>query len=557
MSFGNYIRIYIFNLNVDFDYISQEAPDIITNTEWNSIYEPTDGNPTKIPSFNDLPQFYVNKYESFSSGNIYTLNESDYELYNQTLFQLVNSAYGIEEEQQYFFEYVHTNPGPNFRNRPFCHSATWQEQFNGNSSKNYVSVKSAFGNENINSVYLVSVEPEYIELNINNLTPLQFTFTRIVNIGNFEPGTYDMYLYDITGSILLHTLPSYTLSESSSVLNIPNDFTFPILYDVYIVRLDVLLSNDERVVYTYVSNHINITLPDGVISPSTVNVDVTNNFTVTPANPGSVYPPGEYVFTFTDIDNNIITKNVTLSESSEFFVINIDSVLFNVADINYNVEALYKFTYDSVEKCVEFSVTPDVSVECFMRGTKILCFDEYDQLEKYVNIENIKKGMLVKTYHQDHHKYTPVKYNVTKTIYNKCNLPNELYKLYVYKKDDYPELIDELVLTGGHPILTSELSIKQISSQQKYWGDIPMIYDKFRLLTAINEKAYVYCGKGYYQLYDLILESMDGDENFGIYANGILTESMSINYFTMRSSMKIIKDNDYTENNISDFHQSM
>jgi hypothetical protein len=82
----------------------------------------------------------------------------------------------------------------------------------------------------------------------------------------------------------------------------------------------------------------------------------------------------------------------------------------------------------------------------FKEGTGILIYDPDTQEDKYVPIESLKKGILVKTYL---HGYRRIQYihhnrfiNDSKTI-NKC--------MYIMKKTK--DMPDDLIVTGGHSVL--------------------------------------------------------------------------------------------------------
>jgi hypothetical protein len=176
------------------------------------------------------------------------------------------------------------------------------------------------------------------------------------------------------------------------------------------------------------------------------------------------------------------------------------------------------------------------NVSCFLRGTKICCIDSKG-CDVYIPIEEIRSGDLVKTYK---HQNVRVKY-IVKTIMTSIDsdfrIKDRMYKL---SKEKYPELFEDLYITGGHPILVEHLTDDQHSSTIHVWNDTLRVEDKYRLLTFLNENAEIIRDHNkLYEIYDIILESDDTYKNYGIYANGLLTESMEENHFLNFSNMEI------------------
>lgn len=176
--------------------------------------------------------------------------------------------------------------------------------------------------------------------------------------------------------------------------------------------------------------------------------------------------------------------------------------------------------------------TINATYTCFKEGTKILTD------KGYIPIENLKIDDLVLTY-----KY---EYKAIKIIGNsKINHPaiqNNRIKnqLYVYKKEKNPELIEDLVITGGHSILLDRLSDNDFFKNNPMFGkEIYMIDNKYRLLSCIDENADVFEEPGIYNIYHLSLESEDENQAYGIYANGLLLESCSAEFLKKESKMDL------------------
>ena len=170
-------------------------------------------------------------------------------------------------------------------------------------------------------------------------------------------------------------------------------------------------------------------------------------------------------------------------------------------------------------------------IPCFNENTKILTNNGYKL------IQDLKIGDMVKTLLND---YKPIVIIGKQTIEHfayKERIKDQLYK---YSKNDYAEIFEDLILTGGHSILVDKLTEKQQNKTKEYWNNLLKTDNKYRLLSVIDEKSHVYEISGIYTVYHLALESDDCSINYGIYANGILVESCPIEYLKQKSNMELI-----------------
>ena len=168
-------------------------------------------------------------------------------------------------------------------------------------------------------------------------------------------------------------------------------------------------------------------------------------------------------------------------------------------------------------------------ITCFCKGTEVLCLDDEDN-EMYVKIENLKIHTLVKTY-DDLPKRIKSIYHMTykndKTYHQICKLSN------------YENQTKDLYLTGGHSILVDELTETEIRKTSNYWQELHKIKDKFLLLSCVNDNSFKMDNDDEYEIYHIVLENDDEYGQYGIYTNGILTESMSINCYMDTSKNKL------------------
>ena len=172
----------------------------------------------------------------------------------------------------------------------------------------------------------------------------------------------------------------------------------------------------------------------------------------------------------------------------------------------------------------------DSGLVCFREGTKILTD------KGYIVIENLKKGDLVKTLK---HGYKPIDAIAKKEFYNPA-LKDDRIKDQLYKcsQEEYPEVFEDLFITGGHAILVDDF--KDDNERNKVVEIYKKIYEtdnKYRLLACVDERASVYEVKGDFTIYHFALENDDDYLNYGVYANGLLVESCSKFFLKNKSNM--------------------
>ena len=153
---------------------------------------------------------------------------------------------------------------------------------------------------------------------------------------------------------------------------------------------------------------------------------------------------------------------------------------------------------------------------CFLKGTKILCEDGY-QL-----IEDLKPGMKVKTLLNGYQLIDEIKND---RIYNAGDKKRYIERLYLLSQENYPDLTEDLIITGGHSILVDHLTPGQHESTVLELGDIFVTDNKYRLLAYLDNKAKPYDRQGMFDIYHICLQHEDPQKNYAIYANGLLVES--------------------------------
>jgi hypothetical protein len=173
---------------------------------------------------------------------------------------------------------------------------------------------------------------------------------------------------------------------------------------------------------------------------------------------------------------------------------------------------------------------------CFLEGSTILC--KVDGVEKYVPVEQLKKGTLVKT-SLDGYKAVVLVGNGT--IQNPGNDERTENRLYKCSPSKYNQLTSDLYITGCHSILESSISDTQKKDIIKHLGRVFITGNKYRLMACVDERAEPWNSEGAYTIWHFALENKDEKMNYGVYANGgLLVETCSISFLKNKSNMSIV-----------------
>ena len=269
----------------------------------------------------------------------------------------------------------------------------------------------------------------------------------------------------------------------------------------------------------------NDTTPPPPIPPTApASVTASNNFQYVdiswsiPSSPAA--PITGYTVTSSPSGYNYTTNDGTQTSTSFTFT-------------NYNVP--YTFfvyasnRYGNGDSTESNPVTPQFP--CFLEGSKILTSNGY------IEIEKLRTGDLVKSVKHD---FKPIKY-IGKRIINHVASSSKIKdQLYRCSKDKYPELLEDLVITGCHSILVDSFE----SEQQKEKcieinGHLCITDNKYRLPACADTRTVVYETPGDYTIYHFALENPDYFMNYGVYANGLLVETSSIRYMKELSGMEL------------------
>uniref|UniRef100_A0A6C0DH95 Hedgehog/Intein (Hint) domain-containing protein n=1 Tax=viral metagenome TaxID=1070528 RepID=A0A6C0DH95_9ZZZZ len=173
---------------------------------------------------------------------------------------------------------------------------------------------------------------------------------------------------------------------------------------------------------------------------------------------------------------------------------------------------------------------------CFKEGTKVLC--QVDGVEIYQPIETLKVGTLVKT---SHHGFKKIEIIASGSIHNPGTQERLEDRLYKCSPAKYPELKEDLYITGQHSILVDTLTETQREQLIVHMGRIFVTDKKYRLIACVDERAEPFIEEGVFNIWHLALENEDVKMNYGIYVNGgLLVETCSINTLKNKSNMQSI-----------------
>jgi hypothetical protein len=175
------------------------------------------------------------------------------------------------------------------------------------------------------------------------------------------------------------------------------------------------------------------------------------------------------------------------------------------------------------------------SAPCFLQGSQILC--QVNGVDTYQAIETLEKGMYVKTSDHGYQKIEMIRKGTIKNPGNDRRIQNRLYKC---SPKNYPGLTKDLYLTGCHSILVQQLKQEERLETIKQLGKIYSTDGKYRLMACIDARSEPWNMEGEYTIWHLALEHPDIRMNYGIYANGLLVETCSINFLKNHSNMASI-----------------
>jgi len=227
---------------------------------------------------------------------------------------------------------------------------------------------------------------------------------------------------------------------------------------------------------------------------------------------------GRYILNLQGLNGNYISESANVSSGVTQIVYSFQSgmppdtyTVFVTGPDGYNVSA------------------NPLTITCFVEGSEILCI--VDGEEKYVKVEDLSLGDLVKTYNNEPKKIEHIM---------KHSFVNDKSKSQICKISGRPNQTKDLFLTGGHSLLVDELTEEQEKETVAIWKGLKKIDDKFLLLCFVDNSNEKVEDEQSYNLYHFVLENEDAKGQYGVYANGILTESISKHeYLKSNNTLKV------------------
>jgi hypothetical protein len=169
---------------------------------------------------------------------------------------------------------------------------------------------------------------------------------------------------------------------------------------------------------------------------------------------------------------------------------------------------------------------------CFKEGSKILTD------KGYVAVQDLRNGDLVKTVSSGFKKIEHIGYS---KMYHNVNETRSKDKLYRCSTSEYPELTEDLVVTGCHSILVKSFKdSEQMEKTQEVLGKIYITEKYYRLPACVDERTKIFEEEGVHTIWHFSLEHSDYYMNYGVYANGLLVETTSNRMMVELSGMTLV-----------------
>jgi hypothetical protein len=278
----------------------------------------------------------------------------------------------------------------------------------------------------------------------------------------------------------------------------------------------------------------NLVLSNYTYSYTPIRISYNNTFDFTFTS--TLYDcSGTYYLKNNNNDQKLATKVVDVSYTQTITFTGINTNSFGYGSSTVSVYKLNDNPDDDARYDIQISDPMVINATCFLEGTKILAMGGRNWV-KYIPIEKLKPGMRVKTLSSG---FVPIKYIGYSILYNPGLATRVRDQLFVCKKSMYPELREDLVLTGNHSILVDTITDEEREQITETLGDIYVTEKKYRLPAFNDKRAEPYDKRGNFRIWNLALENDNYYMNYGIYANGLLVETTSCRYIKELSGMTL------------------
>jgi 6-phosphogluconolactonase (cycloisomerase 2 family) len=319
-------------------------------------------------------------------------------------------------------------------------------------------------------------------------------------------------------------------SDTISKIQINSDGSSGVvtIWIVDFATLDMVINNSGTYAYAGNGNSIyKISInPDGTAGIPTVWASITNL-----ASPYGIVinSTNTFIYVADFIDHKIIKVNINNDGSSGEQQVILSSLSYPRGLVINSTDTFMYLANAGNNTIVKVYVQPDGT--CYNEGTKILCLNKCLE-EEYIPIENLRKGDLIKTYKHGFKKINLIGKNYF--LNNPNNFVNCMYKM---EKTLDNGLFEDLFITGWHSVLVDDLGEHKLENDAKFTKEkeTPKIDDKYLLLASVSKDFTKVETTEEFTYYHFCLESHDIDQHFGVWANGILSESTSEKNFLEHS----------------------
>jgi hypothetical protein len=174
---------------------------------------------------------------------------------------------------------------------------------------------------------------------------------------------------------------------------------------------------------------------------------------------------------------------------------------------------------------------PPPPLVCFKEGSKILTD------KGYIVVQYLRNGDLVKTVSSGFKKIQHIGYS---KMYHNVNEVRSKDKLYRCSTSEYPELTEDLVITGCHSILVKSFK-NDLEREQTIdiTGNTYVTDRHYRLPACADCRTKIFEEEGVHTIWHFSLEHSDYYMNYGVYANGLLVETTSNRMMVELSGMTL------------------
>ena len=269
---------------------------------------------------------------------------------------------------------------------------------------------------------------------------------------------------------------------------------------------------------------------DAYVSEDTIKANTNYSFTINA--PSYYLNSGDYYLYYNGSPSSVVTYTSGVDTTIQF-TINFGSTSGN------RLPLVLKYTTpgggygDTNDITTYYMDVYSETLVCFKEDTKILTD------HGYIPIQYLRKGDMIKTFKDG---YKPINMIGKKDIHHSAIKERIKDQLYMCSQNKYPEVFEDLVITGCHSILVSSFKddAQRENTMKLFNGKIYVTDAKYRLPACLDDKASVYEKEGMYTIYHIALDHDNYLMNYGIYANGLLVESCSQRYIKELSGMSLM-----------------